>query len=58
MGYEIDIGNKKITIDFDPDSKELSKSGKSYILASSRGFINDSETGIGISYNIVRKVVK
>jgi len=58
MGCDIDIGNKKITIDFNPNSKELSSSGKSIILASSRGFIWDGDTGIGVSYNIIKRVGK
>jgi hypothetical protein len=51
MGHKID-GNKLI-IEFDPNSKQVSKSGKTIILASSGGFV--WEAGIGISYNIVKK---
>ena len=56
MGFEID-GNK-VVIDFDPTSTQLSKSGKTIMLASSGGFVwkGDGKKGeIGISYNIVRK---
>jgi len=58
MGHEIDMEKKKIVIDFNPDSAELSSSGKSFILASSRGFVYDGETGIGVSYNIVKRYKK
>lgn len=45
-------GNKLI-IEIDLDSKNLSKSGKTYMLATSGGFIWEED--IGISYNVVRK---
>ena len=44
-------GNKLI-IELDMDSKQLSKSGKTIMLATSNGFI--WENNIGISYNIVK----
>ena len=51
MGFVIE-GNKVI-IEFDPASTQLSKSGKSYMLASSGGFV--WKDGIGVSFNIVRR---
>ena len=45
-------GNKLI-IELDMDSKELSKSGKTIMLATSNGF--QWEGDIGISYNIVKR---
>ena len=56
MGFTVE-GNK-VTIEFDPDSTQLSRSGRTYILASSGGFVwvEDGNGGrIGVSYNIVRK---
>ncbi len=54
MGYRRE-GNK-IVIEFDPNSKQLSKSGKTTMLASSGGFVWEGD--IGISYNIVRRKPK
>lgn len=51
MAHKIE-GNQ-LTVDFDPDSQTLSKSGKTYLLASSSGFVWEND--IGISYNIVKK---
>ena len=45
-------GNKLI-IEFDSESKTLSKSGKTYLLASSNGFVWEGD--IGISYNIIKR---
>lgn len=45
-------GNKLI-IELNMESKELSKSGKTIMLATSNGF--QWEGDIGISYNIVKK---
>ena len=56
MGHTIK-GNS-ITIEFDPDSTKTSRSGKTYMLGSSGGFVwkEDGKKGdIGISYNIVRR---
>jgi len=56
MGHRID-GNKLI-IDFDPNSKTLSKSGKTYVLATSNGFSTEKladGTEIMVSYNICKK---
>ncbi len=50
---KFEVKGNQVIITFDPDSKELSKSGKSFILASSGGF--QYEGDIGISYNITRK---
>ena len=47
------LEENKLTIEFDPESKTLSKSGKTIMLATSGGFIWDGE--VGISYNIVKK---
>lgn len=51
MGHRIE-GNK-IIIDFNPDSKTPSNSGKTLILASSNGFIWFGD--IGINYNVIKK---
>ena len=51
MAHKLE-GNKLI-IELNLDSKELSKSGKTIMLATSNGF--QWEEDIGISYNIVRK---
>jgi hypothetical protein len=51
MSHKIE-GNK-VVIEFDPEAKTLSKSGKTYMLASSGGFIWDGD--LGISYNIVKR---
>lgn len=57
MAHKIE-GNRLI-IDLDINSKTKSKTGKTYLLATSNGF-QDGEmqdgTKIGISYNITRKV--
>ena len=51
MSWKIE-GNKLI-IELNTDSKELSRSGKSYMLASSGGF---QYTGnIGVNFNVIRK---
>ena len=47
------IEENQIVIDFDPDSEQLSKSGKTFLLASSNGFVWEGD--IGMSYNIVKK---
>jgi hypothetical protein len=47
------IKENKVIIHFDRKSKEVSKTGKSIILASSRGFIWEGD--IGISFNIIKK---
>jgi len=51
MGHKLE-GNKLI-IELKIDSKELSRSGKTIMLATSNGF--QWEGDIGISYNIVKK---
>ena len=51
MGHKLE-GNKRI-IELDMESKELSKTGKTIMLATSNGF--QWEGDIGISYNIVKK---
>jgi hypothetical protein len=48
------IEGNKLIVEFDPDSTKLSKSGKTYLLASLGGFVDVD--GIGVSYNIVKKV--
>ena len=55
MGFKKE-GNK-IVIEYNPNSKQLSKSGKTIMLASSGGFIweKDGKGEIGVSYNIVRR---
>jgi len=57
MGHRIE-GNT-LVIDIDPNSKTLSKSGKTYVLATSSGFANETladGTQILVSYNINKKV--
>jgi hypothetical protein len=51
MGHKVE-GNKVI-IDFNPDSRQESKTGKTFLLASSGGFVWVGD--VGISYNIVKK---
>jgi len=56
MVHKLEIkGNKGVlTVEFDVNNTgELSSSGKTYILDSSRGFVWDGD--IGISYNIVKR---
>lgn len=48
------IEGNKVIIEFNPDSKERSKSGKSILLASSKGFIQVGD--IKVSYNIIREI--
>ena len=47
------IEGDKLIITLDLNSKELSKSGKTIMLATSNGFQWEGE--IGVSYNIVKK---
>lgn len=54
MSMKID-GNT-LTIEFDPDSEQLSKSGKSYMLGTSGGFKQIEGTDIKVSYNIIKAV--
>lgn len=62
MAHRIE-GNRLI-IDLDPDSKILSSTGKTYLLASTHGYqegeieIDGRKERIGINYNITRKVPK
>jgi hypothetical protein len=51
MSHKIE-GNT-LSIEFNPNSKDLSQSGKTYLLESSKGFIWYGD--IGISYNIVKR---
>jgi len=48
------IEGSQVLVSFNPDSQELSDSGKTYILASSRGFVWTAD-GLGVSYNIVKR---
>ncbi len=58
MSHKIN-GNNTLVIEFNPNSKQKSTSGKTFLLASSHGYqegeLQDG-TKIGISYNITRKV--
>ena len=47
------IEGSKLIIDLDLNSKTESKSGKSYMLATSNGFKNIGD--ISVSYNVIRK---
>ena len=51
------LEENKLTIEFDPESKTLSKSGKTFMLATSGGFVWEDVNGnsVGISYNIVKR---
>lgn len=52
------IEENKLIVEFNPQSKTLSKSGKTFLLASSGGFIwtEDEKHGLlGISYTVVRR---
>ena len=51
MAHKLE-GNK-LVVEFDPNSRQMSKTGKSILLASSNGFIWDGN--VGISYNIIKK---
>jgi hypothetical protein len=56
MAHRVD-GNS-VVIDFDPNSKNLSKSGKTFVLATSNGFATAKladGSDIMISYNICKK---
>lgn len=57
-GIKINKEKNSVTIEFDPDSKDESSSGKSVMLATSGGFVYDEGTGIGISVNIIRRKKK
>lgn len=48
------IEGNKLIIEFDPDSRKLSKSEKSYMLGTSGGFKQIGD--IKVSYNIIRPV--
>ncbi len=48
-----EVKGNQVIIHFDPDSKEISSTGKSYILASSGGFQQHGD--ISVSYNITKK---
>ena len=50
----VDAKAHVVSIYFDPESQELSKSGKSVLLGTSRGFA--SVEGISVSYNIIRPI--
>lgn len=49
------LEGNKLTIELDMNSKTLSKTGKTIMLATSGGFVWEGD--IGISYNIVKKKV-
>ncbi len=49
------IEGDNLIIPLDLDSKRISKSGKSYIIASSGGFQYNED--IGISFNVIRKKI-
>jgi len=50
------IEGNNLIIEFDPDSEQLSKSQKSYMLGTSGGFKQIGDTDIKVSYNIIRPV--
>lgn len=47
------IEGNRLIIEFDPDCKEVSKTGKSFMLATSNGFQYKGD--IGVSFNVIRK---
>jgi hypothetical protein len=47
------IEGNQLIITLDLSSKQISKTGKSYLLASSGGF--QYEGDIGVSFNVIRK---
>lgn len=55
MSSNFEIKGKLLIIELNLESEELSKSGKSYLLASSNGFKHDDDTGIDVSFNVIRK---
>lgn len=55
----MEVNGNKIIIEFNPNSTQPSKSGKTTVLATSNGFvwIEDEDGGrIGINYNVIRKI--
>lgn len=53
------IEGNKLIIEFDPNSKAKSSTGKTYLLATSNGYQEETladGTKIGVSYNVTRKV--
>lgn len=55
------IEGNRLIIEFDPNSKEKSSTGKTYLLATSSGYQEGTladGTKIGISYNITKKILK
>lgn len=61
MAYRIE--GTKLVIELDLNSKEMSSTKKTYLVASSHGYqegeaekLDGSKVRIGISYNITRKV--
>lgn len=58
MATKIEIKDGKFTIAGDFQTPEKSKSGKTYVVATSRGFINavdDKGKQYSISFNIITK---
>lgn len=53
MSNNFKIEGNQVIITFDPNSKEPTKSGKSYMLATSNGF--QYEGDIGVSFNVIRR---
>lgn len=55
---DFEIEDDKLIVPFNPTSTDLSKSGKTYVLATSHGFqwVDDGKGGkVGVSYNIIRR---
>lgn len=49
------IEGNQLIIDLNLESTEPSKSGKSYLLATSNGFKHDNASGIDVSFNVIKK---
>lgn len=48
------IEGNKLIIEFDPASEDLSKTGRSYVLSSSKGFVWLDD--VGISWNVIKRL--
>lgn len=55
------IEENRLIVEFDPNSKAKSSTGKTYLLATSNGYQEATlpdGTKIGVSYNITKKIPK
>ena len=56
MAGQVKVTGKKIVIEDTMTAGKLSKSGKSYLVASSNGFLDVEGTDLRVSYNVIKKV--